>query len=53
MPCHGARIFNNVEVSEVLNEHFIAIKVDKEERPDIDRVYMEFCQAINGNGDGL
>lgn len=53
--CHWCHVmeqesFNNVEVSEVLNEHFIAIKVDKEERPDIDRVYMEFCQAINGNG---
>ncbi|HEY5560593.1 MAG TPA: thioredoxin domain-containing protein [Clostridiaceae bacterium] len=42
--------FEDKEVAKVLNDNFIAIKVDKEERPDIDQVYMSFCQAINGQG---
>src|SRR5205814_3486990 len=37
-------------VAAVLNEHFVAIKVDREERPDIDRVYMTFVQATTGAG---
>ena len=42
--------FENEAVAAVLNEHFVAIKVDREERPDIDRVYMNFVQATTGSG---
>lgn len=42
--------FENQEAAKVLNDKFIAIKVDKEERPDIDSIYMEVCQAFTGSG---
>jgi len=42
--------FEDMEVAALLNEHFISIKVDKEERPDIDAVYMETCQMLTGSG---
>lgn len=42
--------FEDEEVGKYLNEHFISIKVDKEERPDIDSVYMSVCQKITGSG---
>lgn len=42
--------FEDDEVAELLNEHFIAIKVDREERPDIDHIYMSVCQALTGQG---
>lgn len=42
--------FEDEEVAEVLNRNFIAIKVDREERPDIDHVYMTFCQMLTGQG---
>lgn len=42
--------FEDEEVTELLNKYFIAIKVDKEERPDIDSVYMSVCQAFTGSG---
>lgn len=42
--------FNDNDVAEVLNRDFVPIKVDREERPDIDSVYMTFAQAMNGNG---
>lgn len=42
--------FEDPEVAELLNRFFIAIKVDREERPDIDHLYMEFCQALTGSG---
>src|ERR1700757_964548 len=53
--CHWCHVmeresFENDEVARVLNEHFVAIKVDREERPDIDRVYMLFVQASTGSG---
>ena len=53
--CHWCHVmnresFSDNEVAGVLNEYFIPIKVDREERPDIDKVYMEFSQAMNGNG---
>lgn len=41
--------FNDAEVAEVLNKNFIPIKVDREERPDIDKVYMTFAEAMNGS----
>src|SRR5688500_10804420 len=42
--------FENPQVAEVLNAHFVSIKVDREERPDVDRVYMTFIQATTGSG---
>jgi uncharacterized protein YyaL (SSP411 family) len=53
--CHWCHVmehesFESDEVARVLNEHFISIKVDREERPDVDRVYMTFVQATTGSG---
>src|SRR5262245_8434466 len=42
--------FEQTAVAAVLNEHFVSIKVDREERPDVDRVYMMFVQATTGSG---
>ncbi|KAK3086946.1 hypothetical protein LTR53_020000, partial [Teratosphaeriaceae sp. CCFEE 6253] len=38
------------ETAQLLNENFIPVKIDREERPDIDRVYMDFLQATSGGG---
>jgi uncharacterized protein len=53
--CHWCHVmehesFESRPVAEVLNRHFIPIKVDREERPDVDRVYMTFVQATTGSG---
>ncbi|MEI3614098.1 thioredoxin domain-containing protein [Pseudogracilibacillus sp. SO30301A] len=53
--CHWCHVmvhesFEDEEVAEVLNEHYISIKVDREERPDIDSVYMKVCQMMTGHG---
>ncbi len=53
--CHWCHVmekesFEDEEVAEILNANFIAIKVDKEERPDIDSIYMNVCQAMTGSG---
>lgn len=42
--------FENENVARIMNEHFINIKVDREERPDVDRVYMFFVQSTTGHG---
>ena len=42
--------FEDTEVAELLNRDFIPIKVDREERPDIDSIYMRACQALTGHG---
>jgi uncharacterized protein YyaL (SSP411 family) len=42
--------FEDKEVAHLLNKGFISIKVDREERPDIDNVYMQFCQRMTGSG---
>jgi uncharacterized protein YyaL (SSP411 family) len=42
--------FENDDVAALLNAEFIPIKIDREERPDIDRIYMNFVQAITGSG---
>ncbi len=42
--------FEDHEVADKLNESFIAVKVDREERPDIDAVYMDVCQRLTGSG---
>jgi uncharacterized protein YyaL (SSP411 family) len=53
--CHWCHVmahesFEDEETARYLNEHFVAIKVDREERPDIDAVYMESVQALTGRG---
>ncbi|KAI4453760.1 spermatogenesis-associated protein 20 [Holotrichia oblita] len=42
--------FEDAEVANLLNDKFISIKVDKEERPDIDNIYMNVCQMMTGGG---
>ncbi|MCL2873305.1 MAG: thioredoxin domain-containing protein [Defluviitaleaceae bacterium] len=42
--------FENKEIAGILNENFVSIKLDKEERPDVDSVYMRVCQAYTGSG---
>ncbi|HTJ46449.1 MAG TPA: DUF255 domain-containing protein, partial [Kofleriaceae bacterium] len=50
--CHvmATTVFEDEEVATYLNQHFIAIKVDREERPDVDDVYMRAVQAMTGSG---
>ena len=53
--CHWCHVmehesFESVEIADLLNRDFVSIKVDREERPDIDRVYMAFVQATTGSG---
>ena len=53
--CHWCHVmahesFENEEIAAILNRDFISIKVDREERPDVDRVYMTFVQATTGSG---
>lgn len=53
--CHWCHViahesFEDAEISDLLNQYFVSIKVDKEERLDIDTVYMAVCQAFTGSG---
>ncbi|MCB2292387.1 thioredoxin domain-containing protein [Clostridium algoriphilum] len=53
--CHWCHVmekesFENEEVAAILNRYFVAIKVDREERPDVDSIYMTVCQALIGSG---
>lgn len=53
--CHWCHVmahesFEDAKVAELLNRYFVSIKVDKEERPDIDSIYMSVCQAFTGSG---
>jgi uncharacterized protein YyaL (SSP411 family) len=53
--CHWCHVmskesFDDPEVAAYMNEHFINIKVDREERPDVDAYYMQACEAITGKG---
>jgi uncharacterized protein len=53
--CHWCHVmehesFEDLEVAAVMNEHFICIKVDREERPDVDQVYMTAVQLMTGHG---
>ena len=53
--CHWCHVmahesFENAAIAEILNRDFVSIKVDREERPDVDRVYMTFVQATTGSG---
>ncbi len=53
--CHWCHVmahesFEDEELAAILNENFISIKVDREERPDIDSIYMNICQLMTGSG---
>jgi len=53
--CHWCHVmehesFENEEVAELMNKNFICIKVDREERPDIDQIYMDAVQLLTGRG---
>lgn len=53
--CHWCHVmeresFENEEVARIMNEHFVCIKVDREERPDVDQVYMTAVQIMTGSG---
>lgn len=53
--CHWCHVmahesFEDEEIADLLNRDFIPVKVDREERPDIDAVYMAACQAFSGSG---
>jgi len=53
--CHWCHVmeresFMDPDVAKIMNENFVAIKIDREERPDIDQVYMNAAQLINGSG---
>ncbi|RMF69150.1 MAG: thioredoxin domain-containing protein [Calditrichaeota bacterium] len=53
--CHWCHVmehesFEDPEVARLMNETFVCIKVDREERPDIDQIYMSVCQAMTGSG---
>ncbi len=53
--CHWCHVmahesFEDEEVAQILNRSFISIKVDREERPDIDHIYMSVCQGLTGQG---
>src|ERR1700710_2947364 len=53
--CHWCHVmahesFEDASTAAYMNEHFICIKVDREERPDVDAVYMEATQAMTGQG---
>lgn len=53
--CHWCHVmahesFEDETVAQILNQGYICIKVDREERPDIDAVYMSVCQAVTGSG---
>ncbi|HEX5398626.1 MAG TPA: thioredoxin domain-containing protein [Verrucomicrobiae bacterium] len=53
--CHWCHVmeresFEDERIGKFLNDHFVSIKVDREERPDVDRIYMTFVQATTGSG---
>lgn len=53
--CHWCHVmeresFEDLEAATIMNEHFVNIKVDREERPDVDHIYMDAVQAITGSG---
>ena len=53
--CHWCHVmeresFENEEIAAILNKYFVPIKVDREERPDVDRIYMAYVQATTGGG---
>ncbi len=55
--CHWCHVmehesFEDTSVAAYMNTHFVCIKVDREEHPDVDHLYMDALQAMTGSGDG-
>ncbi len=53
--CHWCHVmeresFEDPEVAGILNKNYVSVKVDREERPDVDHIYMAVCQALTGQG---
>ncbi|MEX2148556.1 MAG: thioredoxin domain-containing protein, partial [Candidatus Rokuibacteriota bacterium] len=53
--CHWCHVmeresFESPAIAEVMNRHFVSVKVDREERPDVDHIYMEAVQSMTGHG---
>src|SRR5918992_506383 len=53
--CHWCHVmeresFEDPEIATVMNEHFVNVKVDREERPDVDQIYMQAVQSMTGHG---
>ncbi|HEX9319322.1 MAG TPA: thioredoxin domain-containing protein, partial [Nitrososphaeraceae archaeon] len=53
--CHWCHVmahesFENEEIAKIMNEHFVNIKLDREERPDLDDIYQRACQLTSGTG---
>ena len=53
--CHWCHVmahesFEDKEVADFLNKYYVAVKVDREERPDVDKIYMSVCQSMTGSG---
>src|SRR4051794_34518394 len=53
--CHWCHVmeresFEDPSVADLMNEHFVCVKVDREERPDVDAIYMDAVQAMTGHG---
>ena len=53
--CHWCHVmekesFEDVEIAEILNKNYVSIKVDREERPDVDSIYMKVCILLTGHG---
>ena len=53
--CHWCHVmehesFENPEIARLMNEHFVCVKVDREERPDVDQIYMQAVQSMTGHG---
>ena len=53
--CHWCHVmahesFEDLEIADILNKYYVSVKVDKEERPDIDSIYIAVCQAFTGSG---
>src|SRR4051812_49993562 len=53
--CHWCHVmeresFEDAEVAAVMNERYVCVKVDREERPDVDAIYMDAVQAMTGHG---
>ena len=55
--CHWCHVmahesFENPQIAALLNQHFVCIKVDREERPDLDHIYMQACRRLAGAAGG-
>jgi uncharacterized protein YyaL (SSP411 family) len=53
--CHWCHVmeresFENPEIAAIMNRHFVSVKVDREERPDVDQIYMQAVQSMTGHG---